>query len=125
MKILDTSVGFSNLTATFLLLGHVYIYIPTLNNSIAPSSIPEYPLLNSLSAFEIKHKSAITSSNHKIIWLSPLQRSILQLLDGKITKQEIATLLLAQKINTDETTNNLEQVIENTLQLLATWDLFA
>jgi SAM-dependent methyltransferase len=96
-----------------------------LNNRIAPSVIPEYPMLNGLSAFEIKHKSAITSCNHKIIWLTPLQHSILQLLDGKISKQEIAPLLLAQQINTDEAQNNLQQFIHNTLQLIATWDLFA
>ncbi|MFT6899815.1 MAG: SAM-dependent methyltransferase [Paraglaciecola sp.] len=96
-----------------------------LNNPIAPSVIPDYPLLNRLSAFEIRHKSAITSGTHKIIWLSPLQRAVLQLLDGKSTKQEIAGLVLAQAINTDEAQNNLEQFIDKTLQLLATWDLFA
>jgi SAM-dependent methyltransferase len=96
-----------------------------LNKDITPSLITEYPKLNRLSAFELKHKSAITSCNHKIIWLSPLQRSILQLLDGKITQQQIAPLLLAQQTNTDESQNNLEQFIENTLQLIATWGLFA
>ena len=95
-----------------------------LGNTISPSTIPDCPKLNKLSAFEVKHKSAITNGNHKIIWLSPLQCSVLQLLDGKTSQQEIAEILLAQQIDIDEAQNNLALFIDNTLQLLATWDLF-